>query len=355
MRIRSTAISFFAFVALAGASTACGQSPAERVSNTSGDPVDEATLLREAREVGTVYSLLIERGEEIVTEDYWGGMSAGRTTNIKSASKSVLSLLIGIAIEEGFLEGVDQPIAEFFPEYFEANPDPHKESLTLRDLLTMRTGLESTSGGNYGEWVTSRNWVNYALSRPVIGPRGTRMSYSTGTTHLLSVILTKASGMSTREFANRYLFGPLDITVGGWDRDPQGYYMGGNNMALTTRGLAKIGRLMIKMGVHEGEQLLPRQWILDSVQIYTHSNFNDNHYGYLWWRRKVSGYHTIFAWGSGGQYMIMLPELDTVVVVTSDIANGGERGTRRDIFDFLEERIIPYVEGLGEAGQVGSN
>ena len=177
------------------------------------------------------------------------------------------------------------------------------------------------------------------------GAPGREMIYSTGSSHLLSAILTEATGMSTKAFAERYLFQPLGITVGGWDRDPQGIYMGGNNMAMSSRDLLKIGELMMDMGIHEGEQLIPKQWILDSVNIYTKSNFNDNDFGYMWWRRVVAGYHVIFAWGSGGQYMMMLPEIDAIVVVTSEIDTvQPERGTRRDIFRFLEEDIIPVLK-----------
>lgn len=305
----------------------------------------DPALTREARNIGTVNSLLIQQHGEIIVEDYWGRASRNRDTNIKSASKSILSLLVGIAIDKGYLEGVEQPIGSFFKAYFDDNPDPAKESITIRDLLTMRAGLETTSFRNYGTWVTSRNWVRYTLDQPMEGTPGREMIYSTGSSHLLSAILTEATGMSTKAFADRYLFQPLDITVGGWDRDPQGIYMGGNNMALSSRDLLKIGELMMDMGIHEGEQLIPKQWILDSVNIYTKSNFNDNDFGYMWWRRVVAGHHVIFAWGSGGQYMMMLPELDAIVVVTSEIDTvQPERGTRRDIFRFLEEDIIPMLK-----------
>lgn len=317
--------------------------PRQVHSQISTSTVDQ--IVKEARDIGTMNSIIVVQSDSTLIEDYWGRMRRGSTTNIKSASKSILSLLIGIAIEKGYLESVDQPIGPFFQDYFDTNPDATKEAITIRDLLTMRAGLETTSSRNYGTWVTSRDWVKYILDQEMDGTPGREMIYSTGSSHLLSVILTRASGMSTRDFANRYLFRPLDITVGGWDRDPQGYFMGGNNMALSPRSLVKIGRLLMDMGVHDGEQLIPRQWILDSVSIYTKSNYNDNNFGYMWWRRMVSDYHVIFAWGSGGQYMIMLPELDAIVAVTSDIDSvEPERGTRRDIFRFLEDQIIPVLE-----------
>lgn len=296
-------------------------------------------------EIGTVQSIIIEKEGELLFEEYRGRMSRDRPTNTKSASKSVLSLLIGIAVEEGYIESVNEPIGQYFPDYFEANPDSVKEAITIKDLLTMRSGLQSTSFRNYGRWVVSSNWADFTLSRPMESEPGGRMAYSTGASHLLSVILTRASDMSTQAFANRYLFGPMNIRVGGWDRDPQGYYMGGNNMALSPDALLKIGRLMLDLGEYRGEQLVPKEWILDSVKIYTRSNFNNYNYGYMWWRKEVGGREVVFAWGNGGQYIMMLPELDTVVSITSDVEQGEtSRRYQRRMFDFVEEVIIPFLE-----------
>lgn len=298
-------------------------------------------------EIGTVHSLMVQQGDSLLYEEFRGRMSRDRPTNIKSASKSILSLLIGIAIEEGYIESVDQPIGQFFPDYFEANPDPAKESITIKDLLTMRSGLETTSFHNYGRWVLNRNWVRFTLSRPMEDEPGGRMIYSTGSSHLLSVILTRASGMNTRAFANQYLFRPMNIRVGGWDRDPQGYFFGGNNMALSPEALLKTGRLMLDLGEYNGKQLVPKEWILDSVKIYTRSNFNNYNYGYMWWRKEVGGHEVVFAWGNGGQYILMLPELDAVVSITSDVEQGEtSRRYQRMIFNYVEEVVIPVLVSL---------
>jgi len=297
-------------------------------------------------DIGTVESLMLEQSGELIYEEFRGNMDRNRPTNIKSASKSVLSLLVGIAVEEGYISSVDQPIADFFPDYFEQNPDPDKESITIKDLLTMRSGLESTSFQNYGRWVVSNNWYRFALNQPLEEAPGGRMMYSTGASHLLSVILTRATEMNTLQFANRYLFNPMDIRVGGWDRDPQGYYMGGNNMALSPLSLLKLGRLMADMGVYEREQLVPESWIEDSVTIYTRSNFNNYNYGYMWWRKTVGEHDVIFAWGNGGQYIMILPELDAILSITSNVETGNsDRRYQRQIFNFLEQSVIPFLDG----------
>jgi len=296
-------------------------------------------------DIGTVQSLVIQKNGEIIHEEYRGSIDGDEPTNIKSASKSIISLLIGIAIDKGFIQSVDEPIGQFFPDYFAENPDSAKASITIKDLLTMRSGLETTSFYNYGRWVLSNNWVEFTLDQPFVEEPGGQMVYSTGTSHLLSVILTKATGMSTRSFANEYLFAPMDIQIGGWARDPQGYYMGGNNLAVAPLDLLKIGTMMMDVGKYNGKQIVPKDWILESVQVYTRSNYNPYNYGYMWWRRPVGGYQLFFAWGNGGQYIMMLPELETVISITSDLGrSNGSRRYQDQIFEFLQETIIPFVE-----------
>lgn len=307
------------------------------------DPLDEIF------DIGTIQSLMIQKDGELIHEEYRYGMDPNQPVNIKSASKSVLSLLVGIAIEEGFLEGTGQTIGEFFDDYFNKNPDPVKEAITIGDLLTMRSGLETTSFRNYGRWVLSPNWVNFALSMPLTDEPGGDMLYSTGSSHLLSVILTKATGMSTRAFAIRYLFEPMGIEAGGWDRDPQGFYMGGNNMALSPEALLKIGTMVMNVGTYEGKEIVSKEWIMESVDVYTRSRYNPYNYGYMWWRKPVGKYQLFFAWGNGGQYILIFPELDTVVSVTSDLGrSNGSRRYQDRFFKFVEETLVPYIESAGK-------
>ena len=307
---------------------------------------ETAAIVEEVWRTGPVKSFMLQRDGELLIEAHRMGMQADRTTNVKSVSKSIISLLVGIAIEQGHLSGVQQPIGEFFPDYFERRPDPAKAAITIQDLLTMRAGLESTSIYNYGRWVASDNWIEYALDRPLVEAPGGEMIYSTGSSHLLSVILTRATGMSTRAFAERYLFGPLGIQVRGWDRDPQGYYLGGNNMALSPAALLRLGTMVMNQGVYNGKQIVPRAWIAESMQIYTRSHFNPYDYGYGWWQRELNGYTVQFAWGNGGQYILMIPELQTVIAIAS--RNGGNigdsRASRYRLFDIIESRLIDFLE-----------
>lgn len=313
------------------------------LNDSSNASVDD--IFTEADEIESVRSLLIQQNGELIEERYFNGRSPNRPFNIKSASKSIIGLLVGIAVEEEFIPSIDEPISTYFPEYFEQNPDTKKENITVRNLLSMQAGLRSTSSGNYGAWVLSKNWVEYALKQDFTSAIGGRMVYSTGTSHLLSVIVSKASGMSTKAFAERYLFSPMDITVGGWERDPQGYYMGGNNLALKPTDMLKIGQMLIDNGIYNDQQIITTDWIIDSFKTYTYSNYNPYGYGYQWWNKSTSGYTTLFAWGHGGQYIFMIPELDAVVVMTSSVTPASQRRTyKTPVFDLLEDSIIPFLE-----------
>ncbi len=296
-------------------------------------------------DIGPINSLLVSQHGELVAEKYYGRMNAGRGNNIKSASKSLLSILIGIAIDKGYLEGVDQPIGEFFPDYFESNPDSIKASITIEDLLTMRSGLASTSRSNYGRWVSSNNWIYYKLNQPLRGVPGEDRIYSTGNTHLLAVILTRATGLNTLQFANRYLFDPMDIQITGWDRDPQGYFLGGNNMAMRPRDMIKIGQLMMDVGVYNGEQLVPKEWIIRSIEPVTGRIPGIENYGYLWFRRMVGDVHMIYAFGNGGQYIMILPELEAVLTVTTRTGTSeSTRDYRRQLFSIIDRDIVPLLQ-----------
>ncbi len=305
-----------------------------------------AVLAEEALGLGGTNSIMVQQKGQVVAEAHAGRMHADRATNIKSASKSIVGLLVGIAIEEGYLDGVDQPIGSFFPDFFTANPDASKAAITIGDLLSMRSGLASTSRRNYGAWVVSDDWVDYVLRQPMVAEPGGQRIYSTGNTHLLSAILTKATGLSTRAFAERYLFDPMDIDIGGWDLDPQGFYFGGNNMALSPRSLLKLGELVLNRGRYRGEQLVPAAWIETSLGRYTRSRYNPWFYGYLWWQHRQNGYDIQFAWGNGGQYIMVIPALHTVLAITaaSDVPGGAaSRGGRQQLFQLLGERMMPLL------------
>jgi CubicO group peptidase (beta-lactamase class C family) len=312
------------------------------------DSVRLARAYARAAELPRLRSLLVQWRGDLVGERYWRGTSATTPANIKSASKSVLSALVGIALHEGTLRGTDQTLAELLPAEARAL-DSAKRAITLSDLLSMRAGLQSTSFGNYGAWVSSRNWVRDALRRPMVAPPGHAggpMLYSTGTSHLLAAALVRATGTSVHAYAQRTLARPLGFRLRGWTTDPQGIHFGGNEMRMTPRQMLAFGTLYLNGGrAPDGTQVVPSAWIDSSWVPRTSSPFNGNRYGYGWWIRRAGAHDVYYAWGYGGQFIFVVPDLSLVVVTTSDPNTARERGHLEAIYDLLETEIVPAVGG----------
>ncbi len=330
--------------------------PAEHPVTIGLDSVLLAEAFERAASLTRLHSLLVARHGELVREAYFRGRGRNRPANIKSASKSIISALVGIAIAEGHLDGLGQRIAPFFPDYIPANADPRVRELTIEDLLSMRSGLEPTSFGNYGRWVNSRNWVRYVLQQPFVDEPGGRMLYSTGSTHVLSAVLTKATGMSTLAYAREKLGRPLGADLPAWTRDPQGVYFGGNEMSLRPRDLLAFGELYRTGGVSDGQRILSRDWIDESWRQRATSPFNGHGYGLGWWLRTSNGYDVRFAWGYGGQYVFIVPALELTVVTTSDPVSPREGRHNRALHELLDDLLVPAaIRGNGTAETIGVN
>lgn len=322
--------------ALGGAALlAVAAAPASAQMSTALDLRAEAATLPQLR------SLVVSHHGQIVSEYYARGVRPTGLANIKSASKSLISTLVGIAVERGLIPSIREPIVTWFPE-LRQDKDPRKARITVEDLLTMRAGLESTSGRNYGRWVQSPNWVRFALTRPMVADPGTEMQYSTGSSHLLSAILTKATRGSTFQFANNALARPLGFTLARWPLDPQGVFFGGNDMLLTPKQMVSIGELYLHRGSVNGRQVVPAAWVDTSCVSRTASVFDgDRKYGYGWWQQEFNGGSACFAWGYGGQYILVFRDLDLVVVATSSTTVSDERrGHRRQLFALIERHVL---------------
>ncbi|KYO52450.1 serine hydrolase (plasmid) [Tistrella mobilis] len=278
-----------------------------------------ARLLDDARHLTGLHTLIVAQAGKVLAERVYRGPPATRPVNVKSLSKSIIALLTGIAIDRGVLTGTGQKVADLLPADLPDDPDPRLDRLTIGHLLSMQAGLERTSGPYYGAWVESRNWVRTALSRPFVAEPGGRMLYSTGNSHLLSAILTRTSGESTLALARDWLGDPLDITIPPWTRDPQGIYMGGNQMALSPRALLAIGEMLCRGGVAaDGTRLVSEGWIREMWTPRTTSPFTGDAYGYGWFLRETGARPAVYGWGYGGQLLYLLPGIDMVVVITSD-------------------------------------
>jgi CubicO group peptidase (beta-lactamase class C family) len=328
---------------------AVGPMPAAAQANAPQAPrfaaESVAAIVEEARNLEQLHGLLVAQGGDLLIEQRLRGPALDQPVNIKSASKAIIAALVGRAIAEGLLKGVDQPIAELIPEELPEEADPRLAAVTVGNLLSMQAGLERTSGRNYGRWVASRNWVRAALSRPFVDDPGGGMLYSTGNTHLLSAILTEVSGRSTRELFTEWFAEPLGMRVGAWDRDPQGIYLGGNNMALSPHGLLRFGEMMRNMGVAGEARLLPDTWIAETWTPRTRSVFSGEAYGYGWFVTRMRSHEVFYAWGFGGQMLYVVPDLALTVVMTSATDTpSGRTGYVDELHRLVAERIIPAAE-----------
>jgi CubicO group peptidase (beta-lactamase class C family) len=325
-----------------------GLEPVPSAAGAAATGLDAALLdgaLDRAAALPNLHALLVARAGEERAGHVFRGPGLDQPVNVKSVSKSVMSALAGAAIERGILEGLDQRIAPVLDGLVPADADPRVEAITLDHLLTMRAGLERTSGRNYGRWVSSPDWVRYALSRPFVDQPGGRMLYSTGSYHLLSAVLTRASGRSTLALAREWLGEPLGIDIPPWTRDPQGFYLGGNNMMLAPRALLRFGEMYRQGGAYGGRRVLPASWVEASWTPRARSRFTGHHYGYGWFIAQARRRRVPYAWGYGGQMIYVVPDLALTVVMTSDnTAPSGRSGYVSRLHELLVQSIIPAAE-----------
>ncbi|MEY4984943.1 MAG: hypothetical protein RIR62_3209 [Pseudomonadota bacterium] len=262
-----------------------------------------------------LHAILVQRGDDLLLADAPRGRGLDRAANIKSCSKSLLALLLGTALERGEVASLSAPLSAVAPALLPPDATEGAGALTLEQLVTLRGGLQSTSGGNYGAWVASGNWVAHALRQPRIAPNGGRMIYSTGTTHVLGAALARATGQSLLDLARDRLGRPLGIEVPAWTRDPQGFYFGGNEMALTPRAMLRVAVTVRDGGRHDGRQVIASDWIAASRVVRTRSPFSGLGYGYGWFLSQTGW---MLARGFGGQVIAAHPDRRLAVAITSD-------------------------------------
>jgi CubicO group peptidase (beta-lactamase class C family) len=308
-------------------------------------PLTLASILGDAQELEPLKTVLVSQNGKIVAERAFNGHSLGASTNIKSASKSIISCLVGMAIDRGLLEGPEQKIAPILRAELPENPDPRIHEITIGNLLSMQAGLGRMSGPNYGRWVASGNWVRFALAAPFDADPGGPMLYSTASTHLLSAILTKVGRRSALALARDWLEPVEDFRIGSWERDPQGIYLGGNQMAMSARSLLAFGEIYRNGGrTPAGRQVISQDWIDRSWQVRTHSRFSGDGYGYGWFLRTIGGEEVKFGWGYGGQMLYIVPSLGLTVVMTSEESGPSARSGYRDQLHDLLAEIIGVVK-----------
>jgi len=291
------------------------------------DPALVAQLYYNAEQLETLYGLLVIKNGYLVAEQYFHGKSVDQLSSRASVTKSITSALVGIALEQGCLTSVDQKMVEFFPELVDQIQDPRKKQITIRQMLQMRAGYpwEESSQELFDLMFSgfrSRNLVDV----PLVRDPGTGFDYSNLTSHLLGIIVARACDTDLKSYAQEYLFSPLGGQVGYWVQGWEGYYIGFADMEITARDMARFGQLYLDGGQLEGNQIVPADWVRDSLQTYSEDawyfrvgkNWRDSAYGYQWWSIRAGDHRYNLAWGHGGQQIAILDDLDLVVVATAD-------------------------------------
>ena len=268
----------------------------------------------------SIDSVLVVRHGKVVLDASYAPFKPGMKHTVNSVTKGVVGTLAGIAFKEGVLGPLDAPVMSFFPGRNVANLDANKKAMTLRSLL------DSTSGLAWREPLTdeppesmlqmerSPDWVGFVLDRPMAQAPGVSFNYDSGAWHLLSAIIARQSGVDTLAYARQKLFAPLGITDVFWRRDPQGVSTGGYGLFMQPRDMAKIGYLYLHRGEWEGRQLLPREWVDKVFNPEVEMHVGTLRYANGWWTLPQS--HAHMAVGYLRQLIIVLPETDTVAVVT---------------------------------------
>jgi CubicO group peptidase (beta-lactamase class C family) len=285
-----------------------------------------AKMYLNAAELETLYSLLVIKNGYLVAEDYFNDGSVDQKDRLQSVTKSFTSALVGIALEQGCLSSVDQKMLDFFPEVADKITDPRKDQITVRNLLEMRAGYPREEDDQaLWDGLLSGHYPPLIEGFPLVSEPGTRFHYSNLTSNWLGIIVDRSCGMNLKAYAEEHLFSPLDVMPGEWGQDAEGHNNGCGDLHLAARDAAKFGLLYLNDGAYNGNQIVPSDWVEDSLQTYSVNeafvkrvgDFRDIGYGYQWWSSNAGDYHVNFAWGHGGQLIVLVDEVDMVIVTTS--------------------------------------
>ena len=315
------------------------------------DPELVTDLYLDATGLEKLYGVLVVKNGYLIAERYFNEGSVDQKARLQSVTKSVTSALVGIALDRGCLSSVNQKLLDFFPDVAGQVTDPRKDQITIRQMLQMRAGYPSEeSHPDLWAGLLSGRYVPLIEAFPLVSDPGTAFHYSNLTSNWLGIIVDRTCGVHLKEYAVENLFTPMGIEPGEWGADWDGHNNGCGDLHLTARDAAKFGRLYLDGGIYEGDQIVPADWVRDSLQTYTEDawdnigRFRDIGYGYQWWSARAGDHQVNFAWGHGGQLIVLVDEFDLIVVTTSDpfwLQHDGESWTHEKatismVADFVE-------------------
>ncbi|MFW9954115.1 MAG: serine hydrolase domain-containing protein [Candidatus Thorarchaeota archaeon] len=290
-------------------------------------------------------SVSIIRNGYLVFHELPSGNYDGTAMHVlASVAKSVSSVLVGIAIDLGYISNLSQRVIDFFPDRTIDNMDGRKENWTLEHLLTMTSGLEwdevsysyESSLNSYSQLTQSEDWIQFMLDLPMETEPGTSWTYNSGSVFLISPIIESLTNMTLGEFAEEYLFRPLGITNYYWEQNPNGFYIANGHFGLATLDLAKIGFMLLNNGTWENNQIISSDWIQESKRT-RHFFSDDRGYGYLWW--TLPDIDVYYALGAYNQHLFISPDHDLVVSITASIAGNNP------VLSLFRNYILPSIIG----------
>lgn len=308
-----------------------------------------------------IHSILIVKDGKIVLDEYFAskGKFSGEEVNhifrnrphhLASVTKPVTSILMGIAVKEGYISSIENPVSQYFPEY-DTLFVGGKEDIQIKHLLTMSAGLEwnqfnytfQDSRNDAGNMYRCNDVIEYYFGKPLLHQPGLTLNYCNAAATACGVLIENASGNNIEEFSYKYLFEPLNITPYYWGKYPEGTYDTDGSLALKARDVAKIGQLVLNNGIWKEKEIVSEKWITESTKRHL-KRTRDINYGFYWQQttieyknKKIS---TVFSWGDGGQFLFIFPKINTIIVSTAGNYGKGEDSV---IFTIMEEYILPSI------------
>ena len=273
-----------------------------------------------------IYAILISQNNKIIKSEFYNGYNDESLFNDQSLTKSICSLLIGIAIEKHFISSVDEKLVDFFPE-LKADTDKRKQEITLREVMNQASGFYHEDLPRLDLFLAQKDPSELVLRSPLADDPGKNWYYNNAASHLFSVILTKTTHMDTRAFAEKYLFGPMGIDKFEWAKMADGYYDGSGLLSIRLRAsdLLKIGKMIMDGGQYDGRQVVPQNWIklimTPDIAYNATWGFHQSTYALCWYHTNFKGTAITYGMGWGGQFVVLIPSLNAVVVINENIAD----------------------------------
>jgi CubicO group peptidase (beta-lactamase class C family) len=303
--------------------------------------IDTSAFVKNNRQL---YAITVSQNDRVVFSQYFNGKNSQDLFNNQSLTKSAMSLLIGIAIDKGYISSVDEKIVKYFPS-LKQDTDKRKQEITIRQIMNQASGLWHEDLPKLRQYLSLPDPSGYTLKQPLVSEPGKAFHYNNAGTHLLSVILTKASGMTTLEFAKKYLFGPMDIKNVQWGKMNDGYYDGCGllSVQLTNEEVNQIGSLLLHRGYFDGKSVVPEKWIgqLLKPTIFYHTpwGFDGSTYALCWYHNNYNNTPVTYGLGWGGQFVFVIPDKKAVISVNESI----DDATAIRASNWFLEKVFPLI------------